>query len=73
MYKNEERTCEAFLLLNMQICDVLVTILSSLIGGLKKLHILFHPIFRKALPVFLRGLQTVAFGNWYVKLSLKYM
>ena len=28
-------------------------------------YVLFYPIFRKAMPFFIRVLQTVAFGNWY--------
>ena len=29
-------------------------------------YVFFYPIFRKALPSFIRVLQTVAFGNWNV-------
>ena len=29
-------------------------------------YVLFYPIFRKAVLLFIRELQTVAFGNWYV-------
>ena len=36
-----------------------------------KEYILLYPIFRKALPSFIRVLQTVAFGNWYVTIWSK--